>query len=178
MGSLCAQICALGKNIIEISSLCLSWTQAGQDGVTGPGVAGGLVPLRPQAPDCHTTVPMKAAAAQTSWHTFSSSKPCQVHYLTVPWSEAQQDWLVSLLWAPKGQNQGVGLAVFCYIPTWALGESAHVVTLFWLAEPGSTRLYDRGPYFLAGCQLLEGPGTFLTPDASCNSSSDIYLPFL
>ena len=50
----------------------------------------------------------------------------QVHYLTVTRSEAQQARLVSVLWAPQGQNQGVGLAVFQpgdvgeSLPTWSL----------------------------------------------------------
>ena len=51
----------------------------------------------------------------------------QVHYLTVPWSEAQQARLVSVLWAPQGQNQGVGLAVF---QPGGVGESLPMWSLF------------------------------------------------
>ena len=65
------------------------------------------------------------------------------------------------------------------VPTWRRwGESAHVVTFFWSAESGSTRLYDRGPYFLAGRQLLEAWPPF--PDSwpsSRNSSSDALPAF-
>lgn len=94
----------------------------------------------------------------------------QVHYLTVPWSEAQQDWLVSLLWAPQGQNQGVGLAVF---QPGGVGESLPMWSLFsgWLSlVPLDYR--TEGPISLPAVSSWK-PGTF--PDSwplSRNSSSD------
>lgn len=138
MGSLCAQICALGKNTIEISSLCLSWTQAGQDGVTGPGVAEGLVP--PKAPGPRlltTTVPMKQRLPkQVGTHLAAQNHASSLSHCSVVRGPARLAGFPAL-GPPRPKSR-------CWpgcVPTWRRwGESAHVVTLFWLAESGSTRL--------------------------------------
>ena len=84
----------------------------------------------------------------------------QVHYLTVPWSEAQQARLVSVLWAPQGQNQGVGLAVF---QPGGVGESLPMWSLFsGQLSPGPLYYRTEGPISLPAVSSWR-PGTF--PDS-------------
>ena len=99
----------------------------------------------------------------------------QVHYLTVTRSEAQQARLVSVLWAPQGQNQGVGLAVFQpgdvgeSLPTWSLFSGR--------LSPVPLDYRTEGPISLPAVSSWR-PGTF--PDSwpsSRNSSSDALPAF-
>ena len=81
------------KQLSLLRGSCFPWTQAGQDGLTGPGV-GRPIFLQVQAPSClPTPAPLKQPLPKLiSTHLAAQNLASVLSHIL--WSEAQQAWLV------------------------------------------------------------------------------------
>lgn len=137
--------------------------------------AGGLVP--PQGPRPQTGYHHRAheaAAAQTSWHTFSSSKPCK---FIISLFRGQRPSKTG--WFPCSGPPKAKIKVLAWLCSnlEALGRVCPCGHSFWLAEQVPLDYMTEGPISLPAVSSWR-PGTFpCSWPLSCNSSSDALPTF-